>query len=122
FSSAPPASGTDPQAVSLGVKFRSDIAGDIKGILFYKASQNTGAHTASLWTSTGTLLAQARAGTETPSGWQQVSFASPVTISANTLYVASVHTTSGNYSFTRPYFTSTFDNGPLHAPADTSVG
>ncbi len=40
-------SGPD-SAVQLGVKFRSDVAGTIRGIRFYKAAANTGTHVASL--------------------------------------------------------------------------
>ena len=35
---------------SSGVKFRSDVAGTISGIRFYKAAANTGTHVGSLWT------------------------------------------------------------------------
>ena len=34
----------DASAVELGVKFRTDVAGSITGIRFYKSSQNTGTH------------------------------------------------------------------------------
>ena len=53
------ASSSDPSAVSLGVKFRSDVNGFITGIRFYKGSANTGTHVGSLWTSRGQLLATA---------------------------------------------------------------
>ena len=42
--------GGDGQSVELGVKFRSDVAGTISGIRFYKATANTGTHVGSLWT------------------------------------------------------------------------
>ncbi len=45
--------------VELGVKFRSDVAGTITGIRFYKATANTGTHVGNLWSSTGTQLATA---------------------------------------------------------------
>src|SRR5208337_3903132 len=85
-------------AVELGVKFRSDVAGSITGIRFYKASANTGTHVGNLWTSTGTLLATATFTGETASGWQQVNFATPVSITANTVYVASYHANNGHFS------------------------
>ena len=111
-------SGPD-SAVELGVKFRSDIAGTITGIRFYKGSGNTGTHVGSLWTSTGTLLASATFTSETASGWQQVNFANPVAITANTVYVASYHTNVGHYSENQNYFATTgFDNLPLHALAN----
>ena len=38
---------------SSGVKFRSDVAGTVNGIRFYKATANTGTHVGSLWTAAG---------------------------------------------------------------------
>ena len=73
----------------------SDIAGYIKGIRFYKGSSNTGPHTGKLWTASGTLLASATFSGETASGWQEVRFATPVAITANTTYVASYYTAVG---------------------------
>ncbi len=64
--------------IELGVKLSSDVAGYITGIRFYKGLLNTGTHVAHLWTSTGTLLATATFTAESPSGWQQVNFATPV--------------------------------------------
>ena len=87
----------DPQSVELGFKFQSSSAGNITGIRFYKGASNTGTHVANLWSSTGTLLATANFTNETTSGWQQVNFATPVTVSAGTTYIASYHT-AGNYS------------------------
>ena len=90
--------GGPDSAVELGVKFRSDVAGSITGIRFYKATANTGTHLGNLWSSNGTLLASATFTGESASGWQQVNFATPVTIAANTIYVASYHVTVGHYS------------------------
>ena len=103
-------------AVELGVKFRSDIAGSITGIRFYKATANTGTHVGNLWSSAGTNLATATFSGETASGWQQVSFATPVAIASNTVYVASYHASNGHYSEDDNYFASKgVDNPPLHA-------
>ncbi len=102
--------------VELGVKFRSDVSGTITGIRFYKASTNTGTHVGNLWSSTGQLLASATFVNETASGWQQVNFATPVSITANTVYVASYHANTGHYSQDANYFATTgVDNAPLHA-------
>ncbi len=115
-------SGPD-SAVQLGVKFRSDVAGTIRGIRFYKAAGNTGTHVASLWYSGGTRLANATFTNETASGWQEVLFATPVAIAANTVYVASYHTTTGHYSINSNYFASNgADNAPLHALANGVSG
>ena len=106
----------DASAVELGVRFRSDQAGTITGLRFYKSTTNTGTHTAHLWSNTGTLLATATFSGEGSSGWQQVDFSTPVTITANTTYVASYLAPNGHYSANNSYFASTgVDNAPLHA-------
>src|SRR5438105_15713945 len=122
-SAAPATADTgDASALELGVKFRSDVNGFITGLRFYKSAANTGAHVANLWASDGTLLASAAFTPETGSGWQQVSFATPVAITANTVYVASYYAPHGNYALSRPYFTQSYDNAPLHAIADGTSG
>jgi hypothetical protein len=109
----------DPSAVELGVKFRADAAGSIIGIRFYKATTNTGTHTGHLWSSTGTLLGTATFTSESASGWQQVSFANPVPIAANTTYIASYFAPVGHYSDNSNFFAvSGTDNPPLHALAN----
>ncbi len=109
----------DPNAVEVGVKFRSDQAGFITGLRFYKTSGNTGTHVGHLWTAGGTQLAEATFSGETASGWQQVSLDSPVAIDANTTYVASYHAPNGNYAASNNYFaTGGFDSAPLHALGD----
>ena len=67
-------------------------------------------------------LASATFTNETASGWQQVTFATPVAITANTTYVASYHTNVGHYAEDDNYFTSGVDSGPLHALADGASG
>jgi hypothetical protein len=113
----------DPEALEIGVKFRSDVSGYVTGLTFYKSAANTGMHTANLWTSTGTLLSTAIAINESASGWQDVTLPSPVAIAANTTYVASYHAPNGHYSSTSAFFASTgVDSLPLHAPSSAAVG
>jgi hypothetical protein len=108
--------------VEVGIKFRSDVAGTVTAIRFYKSTANTGTHVGNLWSSTGTLLGTATFSSETASGWQQVSFSSPVTITANTIYLASYHTSVGHFASDPNYFTvNGVDNAPLHAPSTGSV-
>jgi hypothetical protein len=107
---------SDTSPVELGLKFRSDVAGSVVGVRFYKGTMTTGTHTGTLWSSSGTRLASATFTGESASGWQQVSFATPVAIAANTVYVISYHTNVGRYAYTSAYFASAgVDNGPLHA-------
>ena len=108
-------SASDPNAVELGVKFRSDLDGFITGIRFYKGTGNTGTHVGNLWTATGQLLATATFANETATGWQEVNFASPIEVTADTVYVASYHAPNGGYAFDTDYFAGTgFQNGPLY--------
>jgi methionine-rich copper-binding protein CopC len=106
----------DTASVEVGVKFRSDSAGTVTGIRFYKGAGNTGTHTGTLWSASGAKLASAIFSGETSSGWQQVNFTAPVTIQANTTYVASYHAPQGHYADDDGYFAPTgHDNAPLHA-------
>src|SRR6185295_13036160 len=115
-------SAADGNAVELGVQFTSDIDGFITGIRFYKGTSNTGTHIGSLWSSNGLRLASAEFSDETPSGWQQVSFSTPVSITANTVYVASYHTNVGSYAADPGYFASAgVDSPPLHALQSTAL-
>jgi hypothetical protein len=113
----------DAQPVELGVQFTVDVAAPVTGLRFYKGATNTGTHIGSLWTADGTLLARATFTAETASGWQQVSFATPVDATPGTRYVASYHAPVGHYSVDAGYFTAgPHDNGILHAPgADPSA-
>jgi hypothetical protein len=112
----------DPNAVELGMKFRTDLDGSITGLRFYKGSGNAGTHIGHIWSATGTLLGTATFGNESASGWQTVTFSSPIDISANTTYVASYYAPQGHYAGNGGYFTSGFDNAPLHAPSSSSSG
>ena len=74
----------DSGSYELGMKFQSTVPGWVAGVRFYKGTGNGGTHTGSLWTSSGTLLATGTFTNETASGWQTLTFANPVQISANT--------------------------------------
>ena len=117
-SSDVPAVLSDPDnvPVNLGVRFTSSSNGVIDGIRYYKSAGDTGTHTGSLWTSTGTLLATVTFTNETASGWQVATFANPVAITAGTNYVAS-YKSNGHYVSTTNYFSTNHVNGVLTAPA-----
>ncbi|WP_298234743.1 DUF4082 domain-containing protein, partial [uncultured Azohydromonas sp.] len=109
------ASVSDTSAVELGVKFRVDVDGFITGVRFYKGTGNTGTHIGNLWSLDGTRLATAPFTSETATGWQQVNFATPVPVSANTVYVASYYAPNGRYAGDSQFFsTKGVDNAPVH--------
>jgi Domain of unknown function (DUF4082)/Bacterial Ig-like domain/Bacterial Ig domain len=110
----------DPQAVELGLKFRSDSDGLITGVRFYKGRPaNGGEHVGHLWAGDGTLLGSATFNTETERGWQQALFQTPIPITANTTYVVSYFAPQGNYSANPGQLASSgVDTPPLHALQD----
>jgi hypothetical protein len=112
----------DGQAIEVGMKFRSIQNGFVTGIRYFKGLNATGTRTGHLWSSTGTLLATAIFTGETASGWQQVLFAVPVAITANTTYVVSYFSSTGDYATTANYFTQAVINGPLRALASGEDG
>src|SRR5882762_1141974 len=59
---------TDNRPIEVGVKFRSDVAGFVTGIRFYKGPQNTGTHVGHLWSAGGALLAVGTFTNESASG------------------------------------------------------
>ncbi len=105
--------------VTVGVKFRSDVSGAVTGIRFYKGASNTGSHIGLLYSynsagGNGSLLATAVFTGETDSGWQTVSFISPVVIQANTTYIAAYWSSTG-YADDAGYFTNAAVNeSPIH--------
>ena len=108
----------DTDAVELGVKFRSDVAGFVTGIRFYKTAGNTGTHTGTLWSNAGASLATVTFTGESATGWQEATFDTPVAIEADTTYVASYHTTVGHYAIGTSFATAGVDSPPLHALQD----
>ncbi|MGW3149706.1 DUF4082 domain-containing protein [Streptomyces sp. NPDC001177] len=111
----------DTNSVELGTRFTSSTSGWVTGVTFYKGTGNTGTHTGSLWSDTGTLLATGTFTGETASGWQQLTFATPVAITADTPYVVSYHAPNGNYAVDGGYFAAAHQSYPLTATADTTT-
>ena len=110
--------GSDATANELGLKFRTDTAGYVTGVRFYKGTTNTGTHVGHLWTRTGTLLATATFSGESATGWQQASFSAPVAVTAGQTYVVSYYAPNGHYAQSISYFaTSGVNASPLFALA-----
>jgi hypothetical protein len=114
----------DTNAVTLGVKVQAQVAGVITGVRYYKSTQNTGTHTAQIWSRDGQLLASATfsSAENTGTGWKTVMFATPVSIQAQTTYITSYHAPVGGYSSNNGYFTQAHAVGPLMALRDGEDG
>jgi hypothetical protein len=118
-------SDSDTNAVTLGVKFKSTQAGTVSAIRFYRAFRAPSVgYTVKLFNTGHTLLAQAKTAKDTCAipCWEQVSLASPITISANTLYIAAYYDANGRYAGDTGGLTNTVTSGPLSAPSSSSVG
>jgi hypothetical protein len=106
--------------VELGVRFTSDVAGQLTALRFYKGPGNTGPHVGHLWSATGTLLGTVSFTTETATGWQEAAFPTPIPLSANTPYLASYFAPVGRYAVDDGYFTLPRVAAPLQAPASSA--
>src|SRR5262249_18986363 len=113
---------SDIQGVEIGLKFRSDVDGVVKGVRFYKGIGNAGTHVGHLWSNTGEQLGSVTFDTESASGWQEALFSSPVVITAGTTYIASYYAPAGRYGANSGGLAPSVDNVPLHALASSAAG
>jgi hypothetical protein len=111
-------------AVTLGVKFWSSQSGTVSAIRFYRAAANSSGYVANLYTAGGTLLASAMLSRDTCSVpcWEVANFANPISISANTSYVAAYYFSAGAGASDAYGLSNGITNGPLTAPASSVVG
>lgn len=107
----------DGGAVTLGMRFSVTEPGDITGIRFFKAAENTGTHTGTLWSATGERLAEVTFDSETASGWQSATFDTPVPVATGTEYVIAYTAPNGRYSVTPSAFAGPVSRGPISVPA-----
>ncbi|MDI6101743.1 DUF4082 domain-containing protein [Actinoplanes sp. NEAU-A12] len=114
---------SDPSAVEVGVKFRSDTDGLVTGVRFYKGAGNSGTHVGHLWTAAGGNLGTVTFTNETATGWQTATFATPIAITAGATYVASYYAPNGRYAVDEGTFASAgVGNAPLTALRDGEDG
>src|SRR6185503_19760163 len=80
--------GAGPGSYELGTNITVDAPSSPTAIRFWKDAKETGTHTVRLWSSTGTVLASLAVTGETAgAGWQQATFATPIALAANTVYI-----------------------------------
>ncbi|MEU5695553.1 DUF4082 domain-containing protein [Actinosynnema sp. NPDC020468] len=119
FTAPAAASAGDARPVELGVKVRFAAKGQVLGVRFYKGEGNTGTHTGSLWSATGTRLATGTFTGETSTGWQTLTFADPVNVAPATSYVVTYYAPNGHYAVTQSQFAGRATTyGPITAPAE----
>ena len=103
----------DTAPVEVGTAFTVAEAGQVTAIRFYKGATNTGTHTGSLWSSTGTRLATVTFTGETASGWQKAQLATPVAVQPGATYVVSYYAPNGGYARQASYFTAAVTSGRI---------
>lgn len=113
----------DQTDYTFGTVFNSSSNGQIHGIRWYFPDYLPNDHVIGLlysWTNNtaGTELARATF-YNTQSGWNRAFFASPVTITANTKYVAAVWTIDRYVAVLGQFSSAGVTNGDLTAPQDT---
>ena len=114
----------DPSPVELGLKFRSDVSGFVKGVRFYKSDEqhrharrqpvDEHRHAARHGDLRGRDAFGLAGGALRRAGRRST---------ANTTYVVSYHTNVGHYAASGGYFSSMgVDAPPLHAPTSAAAG
>ncbi|WP_133411776.1 DUF4082 domain-containing protein [Agromyces badenianii] len=107
----------DPSPVELGLRFVPTTDGFVQGVRFFKSEANTGTHTGSLWGPDGAQLATGTFANETSSGWQTLTFDTPVPLDAGQTYTASYWAPNGHYAADDHAFSAgPLDRDPLFLP------
>lgn len=114
----------DNSAVTLGVRFVSARPGKISGIRFFRGATSRDGYAVKLFAANGSLLAAAKTWKDTcvVPCWEQVNFASPVRLAANTTYIAAYYASNGRYSADKHGLANSHSAGPLTAPASATIG
>jgi hypothetical protein len=115
----------DTQPVEVGVKFRTDVDGNVNAVRFYRSVPNSSGYKVNIWSAEGELLGTGKAieGTGPTPGWQAVQIYPPVALKAGQTYVASYYASKGQYYVSENYFPETgMKNGPLRALGSEEEG
>ncbi|MDH2414196.1 DUF4082 domain-containing protein [Nocardioides sp. CER19] len=88
--------------LELGVRFRTSRVLRVTGVRIYRF--DTATLRASLWSSSGTLLARGTFAPGPANAWQDMTFPAPVTIVPGRTYVASYFSPNTRYAFRYGYF------------------
>lgn len=90
--------------LEIGVRFKTAQEVEIIGVRIYRVDPAN--VRGSLWDSSGALLARGQFGAYHGNGWQDMTFAEPVTVVPGERYVASYFTPGTKYAFDYQYFKS----------------
>ncbi len=114
-------SGSGPFSYELGVKVAVTSPVQLTAIRFYKDSHETGVHVGTVWSSTGSILAQVTFANESASGWQQQALPQSLQLQPGTVYVVSVGL-KAYFDLTPSGLATQIVQGPLQSVADGANG
>jgi len=114
------------QQLNLGMTFKSDVSGYVTGVRYYNPAGGnaSGTDIGKLWACNSANCVLAEGGTElaavnfpadASAGWKTAAFSTPVFINADTYYIVTYLSQSGDYNATSNYFVADRNNAPLHA-------
>lgn len=95
----------DRGIVELGIRFSPEEAGEVTALQYYQG-EATGVTQATLWSSSGDILAQVSFEATTDVGWRTIPLAEPVALMAGRSYVASYNAPRGGYPVTERALTN----------------
>jgi Domain of unknown function (DUF4082)/Bacterial Ig-like domain len=114
-------SGTGPWTRELGVKVEVTSPVQLTAVRYYRASSETGAHTARIWTAGGTLLRSVPYTGDAGGGWKQQALAEPLALTPGQVYVISTGFNT-YYSATQFGLQTQVVSGPLRSVAVAANG
>lgn len=110
----------DNGPVTVGIRFAADRAGAVTAVKFFAGPGNNGPYSVDVWALDGTKLGTGQT-SATANGWKVVQLNSPVSITADTTYVASYRGASGHYAVTSAGLSGGRTSGPLKIPTNGGV-
>jgi hypothetical protein len=127
FGTATPQTPVDPDtnSVTLGVQFYSTQAGTINGVRFYRGAKSSSGYQVGIFDGTSGARLAYKAVTTDPCAtmpcWEEIDFASPLSISANKTYVSTYWVKGGHYAGDNQGLANKVTSGPLTAPGSSSI-
>jgi hypothetical protein len=100
------AADSDRSAVELGMLFYPQKTGSVTALQYYQGRGAKGVTTATLWKSSGAVLARAKFTSTSTEGWRTIKLSKPVQLTAGKPYVVSYHAPNGGYPVTPRAFTA----------------
>jgi hypothetical protein len=109
----------DTAALTVGTKFQIARPATVTNVAFYRTVANTGGYSVGLWDDSGTLLGSGTVGSGgSVPAWTTVSLSTPVSIDANTTYVAGYFVSGGRYH----YLSHAYDSAKSDKLVSTPLG